>query len=244
MVKISIVIPTLNEEKYLPKLLSCIKEQTFSDYEVIVADANSKDKTREIAKSFGAVVVDGGMPGVGRNRGGEVAKGEMLFFLDADVTFNKKFLNSCLKEIKVRKLKIVSSGYYTDSPLIIDKVLFFIGTIYVRFFQFFCPKGPGSCIIISKKRFEEIGGFNEEIIVGEDYDFISRCAKKGKFRILKTVRPIIPMRRFDKEGRFNLIAKYFYSEFQILFFGKVRKGTIDYEFGNYDDILEKNKINK
>ena len=47
--KLSIVIPTLNEEEFLPTLLSCLKHQTFKDFEVIVADAGSKDNTVEIA---------------------------------------------------------------------------------------------------------------------------------------------------------------------------------------------------
>ena len=50
---LSIIIPTYNEEEYLPKLLNCIKNQTHKDYEIIVADANSKDKTRQIAKKYG-----------------------------------------------------------------------------------------------------------------------------------------------------------------------------------------------
>ena len=50
---ISIIIPAYNEGKYLPKLLKCIKDQTYKNYEVIVADADSKDKTKEIAKKFG-----------------------------------------------------------------------------------------------------------------------------------------------------------------------------------------------
>ena len=52
---LSIVIPTYNEEEYLPKLLESIKMQSYSDYEIIVADANSNDKTREIAEECGCV---------------------------------------------------------------------------------------------------------------------------------------------------------------------------------------------
>ena len=57
MPKISIVIPSLNEEKFLPILLESITKQTFKDFEVIIADAGSKDNTVEIAKKFGAKVV-------------------------------------------------------------------------------------------------------------------------------------------------------------------------------------------
>ena len=77
----SIIIPTYNEEEYLPVLLESIKKQDFDDYEVIVADANSTDRTREIAEEYGCIVVDGGLPGVGRNNGARVAKGEYLLFL-------------------------------------------------------------------------------------------------------------------------------------------------------------------
>ena len=48
----SIIIPTYNEEEYLPVLLDSIKEQDFNDYEIIVADANSSDRTREIAEDI------------------------------------------------------------------------------------------------------------------------------------------------------------------------------------------------
>lgn len=58
---ISIIIPTWNEENYLPKLLECIKKQTYRDYEVIVADANSTDNTKAIAKKYDCKIVKGGL---------------------------------------------------------------------------------------------------------------------------------------------------------------------------------------
>ena len=89
---ISIIIPAYNEEKYLPKLLECIKKQTYKGYEIIVADAGSKDRTGQIAKKYGCKVVKGGMPAVGRNNGAKVAKGNILLFLDADVQINRDFI--------------------------------------------------------------------------------------------------------------------------------------------------------
>ena len=85
MPKLSIVIPVKNEETDLPKLLASIKAQTFTDYEVIVADAHSTDKTVELAQAAGAIVVEGGMPGSGRNRGAEAAStGDPLAEMDID----------------------------------------------------------------------------------------------------------------------------------------------------------------
>ena len=76
--KLSIIIPTFNEEYYLPPLLESIRCQDFSDYEVVVADAGSEDDTIEIAKNWGCKVVKGGLPAVGRNRGAEVAQGRCV----------------------------------------------------------------------------------------------------------------------------------------------------------------------
>ena len=77
---ISIIIPTLNEEAYLPKLLRSIHGQHFKDMEVIVADAGSKDKTVQIAKAHGCKITPGGLPGKGRNEGARLRK-EMCCFL-------------------------------------------------------------------------------------------------------------------------------------------------------------------
>src|SRR5687767_6578001 len=102
---LSIIIPTYNEEEYLPFLLRSIQAQSYKDYEVIIADASSTDKTRAIAAEFGARVVQGGLPGAGRNRGAEAAKGENLLFLDADVILpDPWFLQMTVGEFEKRKL--------------------------------------------------------------------------------------------------------------------------------------------
>ena len=82
---LSIIIPCLNEEEYLPLLLESVKKQKFLDYEIILADAGSKDKTLQIAKKYNCKIVPGGLPSKGRNQGAKKAKGDLLLFLDADV---------------------------------------------------------------------------------------------------------------------------------------------------------------
>ena len=82
--RLSCIIITLNEEEHLPHLLKCLKQQTFQDFEIIVADNNSTDKTRQIAELAGCKIVQGGTPPVGRNNGARVAKADYLLFLDAD----------------------------------------------------------------------------------------------------------------------------------------------------------------
>ncbi|PIV12587.1 MAG: teichoic acid biosynthesis protein, partial [Candidatus Nealsonbacteria bacterium CG03_land_8_20_14_0_80_36_12] len=96
---LSIIIPTLNEEKYLPSLLEEIKKQNFSDYEIIVADGGSEDKTVKIARNYGCKIVKGGLPAKGRNEGAKIAEGDILLFMDADNIFlPENFLKNLLEE--------------------------------------------------------------------------------------------------------------------------------------------------
>ena len=80
IVSVSCVIPVLNEEQYLPILLNSIAKQDVTPYEIIVADAGSRDKTVEIAKSFGCKIVPGGSVPKGRNSGGFSAMGDYILF--------------------------------------------------------------------------------------------------------------------------------------------------------------------
>ena len=122
--KFSIIIPTYNEEEYLPKLLESIKSQDFTDYEVIVADAQSNDNTREIAKEYGCIVVEGGLPGVGRNKGAEVAKGEVLLFLDSDLELTKNYLANVIEEFEANREDLLKLTVESeDNQIKVPKVL-------------------------------------------------------------------------------------------------------------------------
>ena len=103
---LSIIIPTYNEEEYLPILLESIKQQKFDDYEIIIADANSTDRTREIAEEYGCIITEGGLPAVGRNNGAKIAKGEYLLFLDSDLKLTDDYLRDTIYEFRMERLGI------------------------------------------------------------------------------------------------------------------------------------------
>ena len=128
---LSIVIPTLNEENYLPRLLNCLKKQKFKDYEIIVADADSKDKTREIAKSFGAKVVKGGEIPYARNQAIKFAHGELILSLDADLILPDDFLENALKEFEKRNLDVATFCLSPISKELIPKILFNKSIIFI-----------------------------------------------------------------------------------------------------------------
>jgi len=112
---ISIVIPTFNEEKYLPNLLHCLDRQTFQDFAFVVADADSQDATREIATHHGCRVMRGETIALGRNAGARQARGEYLLFLDADVTVKPSFLAELLDKAYKKRLEVASGFITPDS---------------------------------------------------------------------------------------------------------------------------------
>jgi len=224
----------LNEEEYLPKLLKSIQAQTFTDYEVIVADAGSKDRTVELAKEYGARVVPGGMPGPGRNRGAEVATGEFLFFFDSDVILQPNFLKDALREMEDRYLELATCEFLPESELRLDQVLFKLANLSVKINQFLTPRAAGFCIFITRRLFRRVGGFDENVKLAEDHDLVTRASQYRPLRMLTSVTLMVSIRRLKKEGRFSLIAKYAQVETHLLFKGKVTEDIVEYEFGNFD----------
>lgn len=225
---ISIIIPAYNEEKYLPKLLERIKKQSYTSYEIIVADADSKDKTREIAKKNGCRIVKGGMPAAGRNQGAKAAKGDILLFLDADSLIDSDFLKNSLQDFMARKLDIAGTYLKPLSGKLIDRIFLGIFNVWVYATQFFYPNACGSGIFCKKWLHEKANGFDEGILLSEDMDYAKRCGKLGKFRIIKNASVIYSMRRYDKEGRFKVGLKLLLSAFYRLFFGEIKSDVFKY----------------
>lgn len=234
-IKISVVIPTLNEEKDLPVLLESLSKQTFRNFEIIVGDAGSKDQTRPICGKYGARVVEGGMPGVGRNRGAAVATGEYLFFFDADVILPADFLEKALKEMEEGFYDLATCAFHPLSDLRLDKILFAFANLTVRMNANTNPRAAGFCIFITKRLFDRVGGFDESLRLAEDHDLVERAAKYRPLHVLKTTSLQVSVRRLAKEGRFSLIQKYFQVEMHLLTKGKVKEDIIEYEFGNFKD---------
>lgn len=230
---LSIVIPTYNEEEYLPLLLRSIRAQSYKDYEIVVADAKSKDRTREIALEFGARIVDGGMPSAGRNRGAEAAKGEIILFLDADVVLpDPWFLQMTVAEFEKRGLGSATCKVHPISAKKIDKVLHEAFNYFMWVTQGTHPHAPGFCIFARRDVHVAISGFDEAIKLAEDHDFVSRAAKVGKFRVLKTYKIPVSVRRLDRDGRFNIAVKYLLLELYLRTKGNVTSDIFNYSFGH------------
>jgi glycosyltransferase involved in cell wall biosynthesis len=227
---LSIIIPAKNEEKHLPLLLNEIEEQSFKDLEVIVADANSEDKTVEIAYRFGCKITLGGMPAKGRNEGAKIAQGDIFLFMDADNIFlPPRFLENLLKEFERRNLDVASFTIYAKGNFL-DHLFYGMYNFWTELTQSFLPHAVNS-VLVKKEIHEAIGGFDEEIKLGEDHAYVRKAAKVGKFGFIKTEPVLTSARRYKKEGRLKTYTKYFLAGIYVFFLGNIKSDIFKYRFG-------------
>jgi len=236
---ISVIIPTLNEEEYLPVVLRSIRRQGIKDLEIIVADAASKDRTVQIAKSFGCKVTKGGMPGKGRNEGAKVAKGDTLVFLDADATLPSNFLKKFLKEFERRRLDVAGCLMKIPNKKRIYRVLEKLYELYFKSTEKFYPHAT-NCIVIKRWLHEEVKGFDETIKLGEDFKYIQAASKKGKFGFLTSIWFYCSPRRAEKDMA-KIVTQYFLAEVYMTFIGPIRTDIFKYRFGH---VLKKRRGKK
>ncbi|MDP2631476.1 MAG: glycosyltransferase [Candidatus Uhrbacteria bacterium] len=231
--KLSIIIPAKNEEDCLPQLLRSIDQQTMQPVEIIVADANSTDNTRKVASGLGAKVVNGGLPGVGRNIGASIATGDVLLFLDADVELtNPNFLQVALEEFEFRNLDIATVDVAPLGGTRYDVISHRVYNRYARMWGSKRPHAPGFCIFVRKSLHYAIGGFDEAVIFAEDHDYANRAGQKGKFGFLSTAPVRVSTRRQDRDGRFIIGVKYILAELHLLTIGPIRHSKFNYTFGH------------
>jgi glycosyltransferase involved in cell wall biosynthesis len=235
---ISVVIPTYNEAAFIGTLLESLAWQEVGEpVEVIVADSRSRDATREIAESFrnkfaGLLIVDGGTPAVGRNRGAHVSSGDPIFFIDADLKLHDPaFLARNIKYFRLHHLAAASVRLVPQSDKWFDHFLVELYNLLLWPAIFIRPLGS-MCIVADRSVFGKTGGYPEDVAMAEDHDFVLRCSRLGRYRIMP-VRAHFNIRRFDKEGRLSLVIKYLRASISRVFRGPIT--AFEYEFGYFEE---------
>jgi len=209
---ISIIIPTLNEEKIIENTLKSLKELRDYEYEIIVSDGGSKDKTIEIAKKYGAKVIiyDGILRqtiGGGRNLGASIASGDFFVFLDADVkipdinNFFKKALSLFDNQKKLVGLT-VRMKVFPEMETLADKLIFASNDYTLFFWNNIIQIGRsgGEFQMIQAPIFRKNKGYNEKIAVCEDSEIFQRLSRDGKTRIEMSLNILHTGRRAHKIG--------------------------------------------
>ncbi|MEK7263588.1 MAG: glycosyltransferase [Bacteroidota bacterium] len=228
-IKISVIIPTLNEGKLLKKTLQQFSRNIQKQFscEIIISDGGSSDDTIEIGKESGAIIVKKENAAkenisIGRNNGAKKASGELYIFLNADTRllhaeiFFKKVCQtfSDNRIIAATCFVYVNPEESTYSDTIIHRVL----NYYFYLLNFFgIGMGRGECHIVRKEAFVALGGYNETIAAGEDFEFFSRLRRVGKIKYLPSTIVYESPRRYRKYGYRKILFLWFINAFSVLF---------------------------
>lgn len=233
----SIIIPTLNEEVNLPIILSSIEKQNYKNFEVIICDSLSKDKTKEVAlmysKKLDLIFYQKKFFNVSqaRNFGASKAKGDYLVFFDADVEIEKTFLTEINKKINRFHLDMLTVWNRAKKD-IRGKIIFGLMNLAMSLSVKVKPAANGPCMIIKKSKFLEVEGFDTKIVFGEDFDLTQRIIKKGgKFMVFKKPLLYVSTRRFEKEGLILSLYKSIKAILHQQFFGPIKQPIFEYQMG-------------
>lgn len=213
----SIIIPAHNEEKYITACLESIKlaeqEVPGSRVQIIVAANRCTDKTAEIARKFGAQVIDNHDKCISiiRNAGVRAAEGDIIVTIDADSCMTK----GSLKEIAemLESGKYVGGGTRSKFERVSLGILCSGAYVAVNLIPIMWKNKAalsGGMFWCYKRDFEKIGGFDESLISLEDMDFAARLNKLGvsrgqKYGTLKKSHILTSSRKFDEFGDWYLI---------------------------------------
>lgn len=205
---LSIIIATLNEERYLRDTLESIHDQkTDKDFEIILGDGESSDNTLAIAKEYGCRIasVPPGNIAIGRQAAAKIAKGKIIVSADADSIYPPNWLEELTrplqKEVVATCGKILPSEGTKVEKVFAEAVLNNIAsfTYIVKI-----PFAAASNMAVDKKAFDAIGGYDTELLTAEDTDLMKRMMKHGKVAYCPSAICYVSMRRVRQWG----YAKY------------------------------------
>jgi glycosyltransferase involved in cell wall biosynthesis len=226
MVRFSVVIPAYNEEKYVHRTLRSLRKQVFTDFEVIVKDGGSHDQTVKIAKKFAdkVVSVPDSSAADARNQGARYAKGEILVFTDADTSLPSGTLERFNQLMNNEQVVGASCRKVPQTRSLLDRLLY----EFVNLSTFVsCKMGlggaHGNCMLVRRSVFEQVGGFNPDIIVAEEQDLVRRALKFGRYVFLLDSCVFENPRRLRQWGRLRLYRAWFTGMFRSFKAGKKQK---------------------
>ena len=213
---LSFIVPAYNEELELPSTIAAIRAAAASanqDYELIVVDDASTDATAEIARKAGAQIISINRRQIAatRNAGASVARGEILFFVDADTRINAAHIVDALAALR-------DGAVGGSARVAADGAIPLWGRIFITVFcaiYFANNLGAGAFLFTTRKNFDALGGFDESLFIGEEVYFSLAMKKLGRFKILRE-----PILTSGRKLRMYSAGKILSQSFSIIIRGK------------------------
>ena len=189
-IKVSVIIPAFNEEKNIENTLKSLAKQSYKKLETILVDDFSTDETSSIAvqksKKFNLDLKllwpkKHGERGIARNLGAKKAIGDYLLFIDADMALSKDVIKECCEEVKFNpQIKAIiipeetfGKGFWVECRKLEKRC--YIGDDRIEAARFF-----------EKNAFWKVGGWDEKMVSGEDWDLTTRFRNNYKLGRIKS----------------------------------------------------------
>jgi len=221
---VSVIIPCYNAQETIASALDSVLSQTYEKYEIVIVDDGSTDNSRQIIQNYTEnnsqvdIVyihqVNSG-PSQARNKGVQKAKGEFIAFLDADDEWHPEKLKIQVQYLKEKRLNFLGSRYqYID----FEKNM---GSIFLK--QYTLKElllktrfsTPG--VIMQKKFFDELGGFDISLKYAEDHDLWLRAAKQQALHIIDEPRLVkLSKPAYGSQGLSSHMSRMFIGELKVL----------------------------
>lgn len=218
---ISVIVPTLQEEKYLVRTLPRLARLK-PPVEIIVVDGPSKDKTIDVAKRFTDKVFQIRKRGIAKakNYGAKQANGEILVFLDADVNVPQNFVNEVLEVFKGSTVAGATCNVLFVQPRYHEAIFSKFYNLLIKASFWFKPHCQGKFLAVRKNYFLQVGGFDESLPCLEDHDLAFRLSKQGIFVFIKNLTVYEFPRRFRRLGLVNVVGTWMMDYLSFMFRGK------------------------
>ncbi|SFR39119.1 transferase 2, rSAM/selenodomain-associated [Robiginitalea myxolifaciens] len=218
MVRISLIIPVVDEAKNLRHTLPLLRARCITDAvtEIIVVDGGSSDESIRVAREAGARVIQSDRGRAKQmNAGAAAASGELLYFLHADTLppegFDRSIQDAC--HFNSEKKPALTSGCFRLKFDWNHPVLNFFAW-WTRINHPICRGGDQS-LFVPKSWFTQLGGFDETYRIYEDNEFIRRLSKAYPFEILKS-SVITSARKYRELGVWRL--QYHFARIHFLYY--------------------------
>ncbi len=207
--KVSVVIPTFQEEKYIAATLSKLVKIKPS-IEIVVVDGGSDDGTVKVAKRFTDKTYQIRERGISkaRNYGARQASGDIVVFLDADVSPPSNFVEKVLEVFNNSNVVGATCRIMPVQPKLTEFAFFQFYNLLIQLCTKFKPHSRGEFLAVRKKDFLKVNGFDENMPCLEDHDLTHRLSKQGKFMFITSLTVYESLRRFRKLGFSKVLSTW------------------------------------